>query len=101
MKTTKDNLNYANMFDRVAERISNIFDLYIKRAANMLVDFEIKEGKDAVKSMFGFMRYVSTHPSDDRFTEIAIKSMFAHDLNGAGTNGFSPRTTYYIKFINE
>lgn len=97
-------INYLKLYDRVAWEISELFDdqnVDRTQAGFMLAEYEMTEGEDGVKALFGFMRYCALHPEDERFTEIARKGMFAHDLNGAGKSGFLPRTSGYLKFWND
>lgn len=100
--TKRTRIHYTTMFHKVASHITDLFsnDKQMSKdyAEMLLKSFEMTHGKDAVKAMYGFMRYCETM-GDKRFTPTAIKSVFVHDLNGGGV-GWLPRTHGYLKYWN-
>lgn len=73
----------------------------------LLMDFQQKKGDDALKALAGFYLWVIKNTGVDCRIQTeeeqtrALKSTFAHDLNGRNDEGMLPRSDNYLKFWNE
>lgn len=99
---TGTELTYDDKFNIVAKKIEEVFagdeGMESDTATMLLFGYEHDQDTEGVLALYGFIKYVEQNPSDIRFSALGMRTMFAHDLNGAGGRGFLPRSSGYLKF---
>ena len=108
MKKLTESKNTANAaFEFLISK--NVFSNEISQMdwVIILLDFRKKKGEDAIKALAGFYLWAIANTGTD--TRIrseadqnrALKSTFAHDLNGRDDEYMLPRSDSYIKYWGE
>ena len=95
-------LTFKEIFRRVAVRVWHLLPTVEseRHAILMLTTFQRTHGDDAVRSMYGFIRWCEENIPDEQSRIMQITVTLAHDIGGRNDKRMLPRSDGYIQFIN-
>lgn len=86
------------MFVWVRDFIANNHDnVSPSEAADLVLNYQIQRGDDALVGMYGFIRYMQFR----RYSTSRVLATVMHDINGMNDPNMLPRTSSYYNFCNQ
>ncbi len=88
-------------FDFLATR--NVFSDNLEQSDWVfnLMNFQDHKGDEALCALAGFYLYVVKNVDGEEKQTRALKSTFAHDLNGAADEMLLPRSSSYVEYFDQ